>query len=174
MSLLLIFLISDLKQKNFLKALSDVNECLKYEPNNVKALLRKAQAFVGEKQLNEALDVYEKVLDIDKENQIAKVEVENLRKKVPPKNAFRMKIEEINGEVVEKKVVKKIVRNSGKLEVPGSSHVPKMVQNIVIEDPNPFDKFKPKEDAKPRESLIMPGDTEKSKGKNKILIEEIS
>jgi tetratricopeptide (TPR) repeat protein len=165
-----------LKQKNFIKALSDVNECLKFEPNNVKALLRKAQAFLGENQLREALDVYERVLEIENENQIAKFEVENLRRKVPPKNAFRMKIEEINDsdDVKEEKIPKKLVKNCGKLEVSGSPHVPKLVQNIVVEDPNPFDKFKPKEDKKPRESLIMPGEAENTKEKKKILIQEIS
>lgn len=132
--------------------------------------------------LSKAFDTYEKVLEIDSENLTAKSEIASLRGKVPPRNAFRMKIEDIsdvNEEVkVEapkpKPIVKKSVKTE-KLEIAGSSNVPKMVQNIIVDEPTPFDKLKPKNDKKPRESLVMPGaQAENKTEKKKILIQEIS
>lgn len=182
MTFLIIQTFLDLKQKKFIKALADTNECLKIEPMNVKAMLRKAQALTGENMLAEAFDVYEKILEIDQENQIALAEIAKLRVKVPPRNAFRMKIEDVSDvteiESVEEKpkpVVKKSQKTE-KLEVSNASAVlPKMVQNIVIDEPSLFDKLKPKSDKNQRESLVMPGQQPENKSAaNKILIQEIS
>lgn len=123
------------------------------EPNNVKALLRKGQAFLGQKMLSEASDTFEKVLDIDATNQTALTELAELRLKLPPKNAFRMTIEEIEDEKPPKPV-KKAVKTE-KLELPDSTHVPSLVRNIVADEPTPFDKMMPKEKP-PREDLLMP------------------
>lgn len=176
------FIFADLKQKKFLKALGDTNDCLRIEPGNIKALLRKAQALQGEKMLAEAFDTYEKILEFDKDNSTAKSEIQNLRGKIPPRNAFRMKIEDVSdvtqaiGDAKPKPTVKKSTKTE-KLEFATSSNVvPKMVQNIIIDEPNPFDKLKPKDDKKPRESLIMPGQQQTSDKpeKKKILIQEMS
>lgn len=123
------------------------------EPGNIKALIRKGQAFVGEEMLSEAFDTFEKVLDIDATNQIAQSELAALRQKMPPRNAFRMKIEEIGD--VDQAPRRKIVTKSEKLELPEATHVPKLVQNIVVDEPSPFDKLAPKE-KQPREKLVMP------------------
>ena len=78
-----------MKQKKYLKAIADCNECLKLDRDNIKAMIRKAQAFVELKSYNEAYDTFEKVLDIDPNSQIAKNEIEDMKKKMPPRHAFR-------------------------------------------------------------------------------------
>lgn len=133
--------------------ISDTNECLRMEPNNVKALLRKGQAFLAQKMLSEAFDTYQKVLDTDATNQAALTEMAELRLKLPPKNAFRMTIEEVEDEEPPKHV--KRVTKSEKLDIPESTHVPNLVRNIVVEEATPFDKMMPKE-SQPREELMMP------------------
>ena len=154
--------------KKFLKVISDTNECLKIEPMNIKALIRKGQAFIGENMLREACDTFEKVIDIDYTNQTAHVTLMDLRKKLPSRNVFRMKIEEVDDND-EKQVKKKTFTKSEKLEISDASHVPKLVQNIVIEESTPFDKLLSK-DKQPREKLIMPNDAQP---KNISLIQEI-
>lgn len=141
------------------------------EPGNIKSLTRKGQAFVGEKMFSEAYDTFEKVLDIDASNQVAHQEMFELRKKIPPRNAFKMRIEEVDGTETVEKPEKRIVSKGGKLELPETSHVPQMVQNIVIDEPTPFDKLTPKvKENKARETLIIPTNV---KPKKNILIEEI-
>lgn len=137
------------------------------EPSNVKALLRKAQAFAGQKMLPEAFDTFNKVLDIDATNQIAQNEVAELRKKLPLQNAFRMKIEEVDDDEP-KASAKRIVAKSEKLDLPDAHHVPKLVQNIIMEEPTPFDKLALKE----RENLVMPHGVPAKKA-DKPLIQEI-
>lgn len=143
------------------------------EPSNIKALIRKAEAFTGQNMLQEACETFEKVIDYDNANQTAHNALVELRKRLPPKNSFRMKIEEIN-DVEEAKSVepvkKKIVTKSEKLEIANTNHVPKMVQNIVIGESTPFDKLMSK-DKQPREKLIMPSDAPPKK--NLSLIQEI-
>lgn len=78
-----------MKQKSYLKAIADCNECLKLDPDNVKAMIRKAQAFVELMSYNEAYDTFEKVLIVDPNSQIAKNEIEQMKKKMPPRHAFR-------------------------------------------------------------------------------------
>lgn len=120
---------------------------------------------------SEAYDTFEKVLDIDASNQVAHQEMYELRKKMPPKNGFKMKIEEVDGTETFKKPEKRVVSKGEKLELPETSHVPKMVQNIIIEEATPFDKLTPKvRENKPRETLIIPTN---AKPKKNILIEEI-
>lgn len=163
---------ADLKLKNYIKVISDTNECLKIEPKNIKALIRKGQAFIGQEMISEAIETFEKVIDIDSSNQFAQNELFNLKKKLPATNAFRMKIEEVedNETVVLSPLQAKKVIKSEKLEVSETSHVPKMVQNIVVEESTPFDKLMPKE-KQPREKLLMPMENQKKKTS---LIQEIS
>lgn len=158
---------TDLKLKQYVKTIFDVNECLQIEPENIKALLRKGQAFIGQSMLTEACDTFEKVLDLEASNQIAQTELATLRKKVPVKNAFRMTIEEVDES--EPKKEKKIIRKSEKLDLP-ESFVPKLVRNIVVEDPTPFDKMLPKK-KETKEKLIMPCEAQTSKKPS--LIQEI-
>lgn len=119
--------------------------------------------------LNEAYDTFEKVLDIDNSNKVAFDEMAELRKKIPPRNAHRMKIIEINGDDEEQP--KRVVTKSERLDLPDKSHVPKLVQNIVIEEATPFDKLLPKPKASP-EKLVLPG--EALPKKKKSLIQEIN
>ncbi|CAO1436545.1 unnamed protein product [Diamesa hyperborea] len=161
----------NLKQKNYLKAIADCNECLKLDRDNVKAMIRKAQAFVELKSYNESYDTFEKVLEIDPNSQIAKYEIEDMKKKMPPRHAFRMQIEEIDESTpaIEEKV--KRIGKSERLDINEDKSLPKIVQNIVVDEPTPFDKMikeKPK-----REKLIMPEDTQMKK-KNGPLIQEIN
>lgn len=127
------------------------------EPENVKALTRKAQAFIGQKMFSEAYDTFLRVVDIDSTNQIALNELTELKKKLPMQNAFRMKIEEINDDETTVAPVKKVVTRTEKLELSDSTHVPKMVRNIVEEETTPFDKLLAKE-KQPRQKLVMPTD----------------
>ena len=157
-----------MKLKEYIKVISDTNECLGMEPNNVKALLRKGRAFVELQKPSEALDTYEKILDLDASNQTALTELVELRKKVPLKNSFRMTIEEIEEDAPSEK---KIVRKTEKLELSEVNHVPKLVQNIVIDEPTPFDKMMPMK-KKARETLVMPNDAQPT-NKKTSLIQEI-
>lgn len=116
---------------------------------------------------SEAYDTFEKILDIEATNQIAQHEMAELMKKLPPRNAFRMNIEEI--EDVEPSP-KRVVTKTEKLEISDTKQVPKLVQNIVIEEATPFDKLVPKEKPQ-RESLIMPSNVQSKK--NSPLIQEI-
>lgn len=160
-----------LKQKIYLKVISDTNECLKFEPQNIKALLRKAQAFIGQNLLMQAHDTYEKVLQLDASNEIAQKEILNLKQKMPSKISCRMKIEEIE-ENDEKKVVTKKLLKSEKLDLPDRAHVPELIKNIIVEDPSPFDKFKPFEVQK-KEKLILPSEALHDFKKKNVLIQEL-
>lgn len=174
-----IFIIPDLKLKSYIRVISDTNECLLLEPNNVKALLRKAQAFLGQEMITQAYETFEKVLRIDSTNQTAQQEIIKLQSKMPQQKSIRMKIEEVdetsedvNKAKQEKKKVKK--GKSEKLDIPESSHVPELVKNIIPDEKTIFDKFK-SEHTKPREKLVMPTDPQQQKVEKKggILIEEI-
>lgn len=151
----------------YIKVIADTNECLKIEPNNIKALIRKGQAFIGQEMFREACNTFEKVIDIENCNQIAHNALVDLRNKLPIRNAFRMKIEEVNDD---KPIMKKIVAKSEKLEISDTTHVPKLVQNIVTEESTPFDKLMSK-DEEQRETLIMPSDAQAKKSVS--LIQEI-
>lgn len=164
--------LSDLKLKNYIKVISDTNECLQLEPTNIKALLRKAQAFLGQNMTKQAYETYEKVLQIDGSNQTAQHEIIKLADKMPQRKVTRMKIEEVEDVKEEPKSLKK--GKSEKLDIPESSHVPDLVKNIVPDEKTIFDKLKP-EEPKKREKLIMPADVQdKSTKKGGMLIEEIN
>jgi hypothetical protein len=161
-----------LKQKEFIRVIADTNECLLIEPRNTKALNRKGLAFLGKEMITEAFETFEKVLQIEPENEIAQQELIKLRPKLPTRTPTRMKITEIEDEP---KAIK-VKNSSEKLEIPESSHIPSLVQNIVPEETTPFDKFMPKGDEmQPREKLFIPGDApQQKKSINRILIEEIN
>lgn len=160
-----------LKQKMYLKVIVDTNECLKIEPQNIKALFRKAQAFIGQNLLMQAHDTYEKVLQLDPSNEIAQREILNLKQKMPPKTSRRLKIEEINGIDEKISAAKKILKTE-KLDLPDFAHVPELVKNIIEEDPSPFDKFKPYA-AQTKEKLILPNCNFQDTEKKNVLIQEL-
>ncbi|KAG5670738.1 hypothetical protein PVAND_000980 [Polypedilum vanderplanki] len=163
-----------LKKKEYIRVISDTNECLQIEPQNTKAINRKGLAFLGNEMWTEAYNAFEKVLQIQPENQVAQQELLKLQPKMPSRTAVRMKIEvieEIKPEEQKKKIIKK---TSEKLEINESSHIPKLVQNIVPIEATPFDKLMPpKGDEKPREKLLIPNDAQQNKN-NRILIQEIN
>lgn len=93
---------SDIKIHENKKAIGDCNNCLLLEPKNLKALLRKAQAFLNNDQRRDAYKIYQEIIFIEPNNAIAKNAIKDLEaqlKDLPPKNAFRMKIEEFNDEI---------------------------------------------------------------------------
>lgn len=154
--------------------ISDTNECIQLEPTNVKALLRKAQAFLGQEMTVQAYETFEKVLQIDGSNQTAQQEIIKLQSKMPQRKSFRMKIEEIEEPKEEVKKVKK--GKSEKLDIPEELHVPDLVKNIIPEEKTIFDKLK-SDEPKAREKLVIPTDVQpqkKSLKKSGILIEEIN
>lgn len=172
---------SDLKLKNYIRVISDTNECLQLEPNNVKALLRKAQAFLGQEMTIQAYETFDKVLQIDSTNQTAQQEIIKLHSKMPQRKSIRMKIEEVDETTEDVRKVKnekkKVIKGkSERLDMPESSHVPQLIKNIIPEEKTIFDQFK-SENTKPREKLVIPTEPQQQKRKEKkggILIEEIN
>ena len=80
-----------------------------------------------------------------------------------------MQIEEIDEStpVIEEKV--KRLSKSERLDINEDKSLPKIVQNIVVDEPTPFDKLikeKPK-----REKLIMPEDTQSKKNSGPLIQE---
>lgn len=93
---------SDIKLHENKKAISDCNHCLKLEPKNIKALLRKSKAFLNSDQRRDAYKTYQEIISIEPNNSTARNAMIDLEKQLtdlPPKNAFRMKIEEIDDEI---------------------------------------------------------------------------
>lgn len=85
----------DFKMKNLEMTIADCEQCLRLEPANVKALLRKAQAFLNQSKYREAYDECAKILSIDSENEWAKNKINEIKPKMsqlPPANAFRFVI----------------------------------------------------------------------------------
>lgn len=68
----------DLKLKKYVECIHDCDECLKLEPANVKAMLRKCEAFLATNQKNDAYKQYSQILKIDPENAIAKKALKNI------------------------------------------------------------------------------------------------
>ncbi|XP_031619941.1 sperm-associated antigen 1 [Contarinia nasturtii] len=84
-----------LKQKKYMESIRDCDECLKLEPENVKAFLRKCDALIATDRKNMAYKLYAQVLKIDPENAIAKKALINI--------PLRLEIEDVN---VQSQVVK--------------------------------------------------------------------
>jgi tetratricopeptide (TPR) repeat protein len=161
----------DLKTKKYQKALNDCEACLKMEPENVKALFRKGQALSEMRNHREACDTFEQVLAIDPSNSTASQEIIRLEQILPPKDTFRMKIEEIGEPILNEPTWKRAQKKTEKLELDENKKIPSMFQNIVPEEKSPFDGFNKKQP--PKEKLVMPGN-EKIGKKKGILIQEIN
>lgn len=83
---------TDIKLHKNSKAINDCNECLKLDPCNIKALLRKAQALCSNNKNRDALNVYRTVVGLDGCNTIALNKIQELEREIkfiPPENAFR-------------------------------------------------------------------------------------
>lgn len=69
---------ADIKMKKYSEAISDCDECLSIEPNNVKAMLRRAEALNVSGRKNDAYRQYDRVLEVDPENVVAKKTMKNI------------------------------------------------------------------------------------------------
>lgn len=58
----MLFKISDIKLFHFKEAIADCDECLKFEPENIKALLRKGQALCSNDKRREVSIISELIL----------------------------------------------------------------------------------------------------------------
>lgn len=97
-----IFYFLDIKIYEDKKAIVDCNKCLVLEPNNIKALLRKAQALLNDDQPRDAYKTYQQIILIEPNNSKIKNSIKVLEKQIkylPPKNAIRMNIKEIHNEI---------------------------------------------------------------------------
>ncbi|XP_033164498.1 sperm-associated antigen 1 [Drosophila mauritiana] len=91
--------VAHLKLKKYFSAISDCQACLQIDPMNIKAHLRMAEAHNAEGRHLESLNAYQKVLDLEPDNAIAKKAVEKLTSmlgEVAPSSATRLIIEEID------------------------------------------------------------------------------
>lgn len=139
---------SDIKIHENKKAIADCNNCLILEPKNIKALLRKAQAFLNNDQRRDAYTIYQEVIVIESNNSIAINAIKDLEsqlKDLPPKNAFRMKIEEINDEIdfselivpnkiKERKMPGGLFKNAGVKKLPSIDSNNYVKEGIFIEE----------------------------------------
>lgn len=66
-----VFKFTDIKIGKYSQAISDCDECLSIEPNNVKAMLRRAEALNVSGRGNDAYRQYARVLELEPENPIA-------------------------------------------------------------------------------------------------------
>ncbi|XP_040169990.1 sperm-associated antigen 1 [Anopheles arabiensis] len=95
---------ANIKLQRYDQAIADCNQCLAFEPQNVKALLRKAQALTSTDKRSEAYKVYCDVLRIEPTNAVAQTSTSALRRQLPdlpPPNAVRLTIEEVGNDVPE-------------------------------------------------------------------------
>uniref|UniRef100_A0A182REJ4 TPR_REGION domain-containing protein n=1 Tax=Anopheles funestus TaxID=62324 RepID=A0A182REJ4_ANOFN len=91
--------IAYIKLQRYTEAIADCEQCLKIEPSNLKALLRKAQALTLSDKKREAYQIYCDVLRLEPTNSIALNNTASLRRlltDLPPPNAVRMSIEEVS------------------------------------------------------------------------------
>ncbi|GAB0092440.1 sperm-associated antigen 1 [Sergentomyia squamirostris] len=110
--------ITNIKLGRLKEAVNDCDECLKLDPQNVKAHLRKAEALQLDGCKRSAYNIIQEVLEIDPKNTTALKTFEKLKKELPdlpPTGAYRMQIEEIPSEseldLAKLIVPNKIVRN---------------------------------------------------------------
>ncbi|XP_055607603.1 sperm-associated antigen 1 [Uranotaenia lowii] len=92
-----------LKMNKFEEAVNDCDKCLELEPENIKAMLRKAEALRSDSKIRKAFEVYKKLLQLEPNHKMALSAVESLRKTdpdLPPLNSFRMTIEEVTNEQI--------------------------------------------------------------------------
>ncbi|TKR60351.1 hypothetical protein L596_027608 [Steinernema carpocapsae] len=64
--------ICQLKRNEFTKAMDHCDKVLEHEPNNIKGLFRKGEAYMGRRDFPEAIKMYNRVLELDAKNSNAK------------------------------------------------------------------------------------------------------
>lgn len=64
--------------KKYNECIQDCDECLKLDPANIKAMLRKCDGLIGIGQKNDAYHQYTKILSIDPDNLIVKKALKNI------------------------------------------------------------------------------------------------
>uniref|UniRef100_A0A336KJ35 CSON010576 protein n=1 Tax=Culicoides sonorensis TaxID=179676 RepID=A0A336KJ35_CULSO len=114
--------IAYIKTNEFHKAVKDCDKCLELEPENVKALLRKAQALQGLDQRRDAYQVYCKVLLIEPNNSYALNATNDLRKQLPDlplPNSTRIKVID----ETETDTKSETLKHSPKIEMEPKTHV---------------------------------------------------
>ncbi|TMW52123.1 hypothetical protein DOY81_002803 [Sarcophaga bullata] len=85
------------KLQRFFDAIKDSEECLKLEPNNLKARIRLAEATYAYGKRRESYPLYVNILELEAENPVALKAISSLRNQfedLPPPNATRLKIQE--------------------------------------------------------------------------------
>ncbi|XP_062574772.1 sperm-associated antigen 1-like isoform X2 [Saccostrea cucullata] len=96
-----------LKTKEWMKAETDCNKVLSWEPKNIKALLRRGSARMGKKCFSEAMTDFQYVLELEPKNKRAQELIEELKKtevkaeeekKQRKEKGRRMVIEEVEEE----------------------------------------------------------------------------
>ncbi|EAT35747.1 AAEL012096-PA [Aedes aegypti] len=93
--------IANIKLMRYKEAISDCEKCLEGEPNNLKALCRKAEALKLDDKRREAYQTYCQILQLDSKNKLATDAIEDLRRQLPdlpPANSFPLQIEEVANE----------------------------------------------------------------------------
>ncbi|XP_053681674.1 sperm-associated antigen 1 [Sabethes cyaneus] len=132
-----------LKQQRYSEAILDCDSCLKLEPNNSKAFLRKAEALLNNNRPREAYKMYCNVLSYDANNTVALKRADDLRKQfsdLPPPNAWQITIEDVRNEPEEddyvalikpKRITKDKLPNAIKLL---EKETAKIVQNYSVEN----------------------------------------
>lgn len=116
--------ITYLKLKKYKEALEDCEKCLDQEPGNIKALIRKAQAYQGMLWRQEAYEVYCQVLKLDKNNTVAHEQIEKIRHqlpKLPPPNTTRIKILDESSDKNKAKEKQKVVKEVAVIEKPSQA-----------------------------------------------------
>ncbi|XP_055524806.1 sperm-associated antigen 1 [Wyeomyia smithii] len=162
--------ITYIKQTRYTEAIADCDSCLKLEPNNLKALLRKGEALFSSRRNREAYQIYCRVLLLDATNAIAVKRINIIQQQIfdlPPVNAHQIIIEDVRNDANEendyaalikpKKITKDKLPNAIKLL---EKETAKMVRNHATESQQSVE--------------ILNENSRKSKvGAKKSLIEEL-
>ncbi|XP_037028931.1 sperm-associated antigen 1 [Bradysia coprophila] len=175
------------KLNNLDMTIADCEQCLRLEPNNVKALQRKAQALSSQSRYREAYDDCTKILSIESNNEWARNKLIEIKPKIPdlpPANAFRMKIVE-DEEDPENPPIDLTKYNFADLIIPNKiypSKLSKLKSSFVLnKNGNSKKKSDPvmkSKEHKNNAGLIMPTRNSQSKSKiteyrNGVVIEEL-
>ncbi|XP_061185926.1 sperm-associated antigen 1-like [Saccostrea echinata] len=132
-----------LKTKEWLKAETDCDKVLSWEPKNIKALLRRGSARMGKKCFTEAMTDFKYVLELEPKNKRAQELIEDLKKaevkveeekKQRKEKGRRMVIEEVEED--EESADEEIVIEEVSVDVESAD------EEIVIEEEKSFEKKK--------------------------------
>ncbi|EDV94502.1 sperm-associated antigen 1 [Drosophila grimshawi] len=123
--------ISQLKQHKYVAAMEDCEACLRLEPDNVKAILRLADANYGYGRRRESYGLYERVLNLESNNASAQKMLKQLRQELgelAPSNATRLIIEEVEQKDQKEQKSQKEKKDQKEQLKPKAKPQPKVVQ----------------------------------------------